>query len=130
MPLYTFKNPETSETIDLFFGMNDEKRYVDSDGKEWRRVFYAANTSFDTKVDPNSVSDFSKSVTGKKYTLGDVWDKSAELSQRRLDKDGVDRVKEESYKKYSEDRNGKIHPNQQKEKLKESLNKKGIDIEY
>ena len=43
MPIYQFQNPETGEVIELEFGMNDEKFYVDEDGSEWKRLFSHIN---------------------------------------------------------------------------------------
>jgi ElaB/YqjD/DUF883 family membrane-anchored ribosome-binding protein len=43
MPLYDFQHPETGEYIELSFGMNDEKKYVDESGVEWIRVFEIPN---------------------------------------------------------------------------------------
>ena len=43
MPLYDFKHPEREEYIELSFGMNDEKSYIDEEGVEWGRVFEIPN---------------------------------------------------------------------------------------
>ena len=43
MPLYDFKHPERDEYIELSFGMNDDKAYIDEEGVEWQRVFEIPN---------------------------------------------------------------------------------------
>ena len=43
MPLYDFKHPEREEYIELSFGMNEDKKYIDEDGTEWKRVFEVPN---------------------------------------------------------------------------------------
>lgn len=93
MPYYLFENPKTGKIEEIFFHMNDEKRYVDEDGLEWTRIFTVPQASFDTQSDPYSEKDFRK-VTNKNGTIGDLWDKSAEFSERRAAKDGVDSYKE------------------------------------
>ena len=40
MPLYPFQHPSSGETIEVFFHMNDDnKKYIDEEGTEWKRVF-------------------------------------------------------------------------------------------
>lgn len=120
-------NPETGEIKEFFFGMNDEKKVV-IDDIEWKRVFTVPNASVDTKVDPFSSKSFMNVTENKKGTMGDIWDKSKELSEARASKLGVDPLKEKVFEKYSKERNGITHPLQKKEKLKKNLNKMGLDV--
>ena len=54
MPSYDFKHPEKEEYIELFFSMNDSKSYIDKEGVEWERVFYAPNVNATNRsYDPN-----------------------------------------------------------------------------
>lgn len=54
MPSYDFKHPDREEYVELFFGMNESKSYVDKDGVEWERVFYAPNVNATNRsYDPN-----------------------------------------------------------------------------
>jgi hypothetical protein len=82
MPFYTFQHPNFQKTIDVFFKMNDEKKYIDEDGLEWNRVFYPPLFAFDTMIDPNDPKAFVKK-TEKGGTLGDIMDLSKEMSERR-----------------------------------------------
>jgi hypothetical protein len=42
--------------------------------------------------------------------MGDLWDRSAELSAKRKDKMGKDPVKEKYFENWSKKRKGKKHP--------------------
>ena len=82
MPLYTFEHPETEETRDVFFKMNDEKRFIDQEGVEWKRVFYPPTFAFDTMIDPHDEKAFARK-TEKGGTVGDLFDMSKDMSERR-----------------------------------------------
>ena len=109
MPLYTFSNSK-GETRDVFFHMNDEKAYAGENGKEkdWQRVWHAPQASFDTQIDPFSKTQFSDKLGRSKGTMGDCWDRSAELSARRAEKTGHDDpVKRQYYDKAKKKLKGK-----------------------
>jgi hypothetical protein len=125
MPLYTFSHPETGETVDLIFGMNDEKKYTDEDAIEWKREFSTPQVNGVGSIDPWDNKSFIDGTKGK-GTMGDLFDRSSELSQKRADQNGgVDPIKEKVYKKYSKERNGAVHP----DKLKKSFDSKDIRID-
>jgi hypothetical protein len=68
-------------------------------------------------------------VTNKPGTIGDLWDRSAELSAKRADKNGgIDPVKEQYFKDYSEKRNGQKHQEQIKQEANQKLKNAGITI--
>lgn len=110
MPLYTYEHPETSETIDVVQGMNDEHVYVDEKGVEWKRVFYSPRASIDSNVDPFDNHAFVSKTGNQKGSYGDILDQSKELSQKRKDKLGYDPVQKKYFKEYSEKRRGLKHP--------------------
>lgn len=83
MPIYIFKNPKTSETIEVFQNVNDEHIYLDGDGLSYERVYTSPNVSVDSQIDPFSSKDFIEKTRNKKGTIGDLWDKSKELSEKR-----------------------------------------------
>lgn len=109
--MYVFHHPDDeSKTVDVFFHMNDDKEYIDEEGVEWKRVFLGSQLSCDASIDPWSNSDFVNKTGGKKGTMGDLMDKSAELSaQRAKENGGVDPVKQKYYKNYSKKRGGAVH---------------------
>lgn len=119
MPQYTYINDETGEKIDLFQGMNDEHKYIDENGKEWRRIFYSPNASVDSlsDVDPFDTRKLVEKTGKMKGTIGDLWTASEEASKRREDKLGhedpvrrkyLDNYQKENNRKHFHDRPQKI----------------------
>jgi len=87
--------------------MKDDHVYTDENGVAWDRVWVNPNTSIDTQIDPWSTKDFVDKTKNKGGTLGDLFDKSAELSRKRASENGgVDPIKRKSEKTYSKDRKG------------------------
>lgn len=132
MPFYIFKNPKTEEVKEILQGMNDEHVYFEDDIK-WDRIFSIPAAVVDGKINPFSSKEFSEKTKNKNMTVGDMWEKSAELSNERKTKEGFDKVKEDSYNRYEATRMpGKEHPLKTKERktaLKEKLGKKGVILE-
>lgn len=111
MPLYTFSHPDTGEYIDVFFHMNDAKIYVDKDGTEWVREYYSPELNTSGKTNPWDKKQFVEKTGNTKGTVGDLLDRSAELSKERASQNGgVDPLKENYYNRYTKERNGAIHP--------------------
>jgi hypothetical protein len=136
MPLYLYENTETGEVLEVLQGMNDTHEYHGKDGSEkglWRRVYVNPNMSSDTKLDPFSSDSFKASTVGKNDTYGQLFERSAEASEMRAAKNGgVDPVKQKYYEDYKKKTNGKLHPSEQKDKFKKTIekaNKAGINIE-
>jgi len=136
MPLYLYENKETGEVLEVLQGMNDTHEYHGEDGSEkglWRRVYVNPNMSTDTKLDPFSSDSFRASTVGKNDTYGQLFERSAEASEMRAAKNGgVDPVKQKYYDDYKKKTNGKLHPGEQKDKFKKSIekaNKAGINVE-
>jgi len=91
MPLYTFVNSDSGEKRDVFFKMNDTKVYNGMDGTEidkWKRVYSCPQMSIDTRVNPFSAKDFVKKTQTVK-TVGELWDRSSEMSHERSEKLGA-----------------------------------------
>ena len=127
MPIYLFQHPETEEVAELFFGMNDEKKYIDEDGTEWKRIYSLPQLNTEASIDPWNNADFVNKTAGKQGTYGDLMDRSAELSAQRASQNGgVDPVKEKDYKNYSKTRRGAKHPDQ----MKKRFENKNIKIDF
>lgn len=121
MPFYTFENPKTGETVDIFFHMNDHKSYKDNSGLEWKRVFYPTCFAFDTQIDPHDPRAFVKK-TEKNGTLGDIMDLSKEMSEKRGG------VKNDEVKvKYDKDKESKLNK-RRLENLREERKKQFEDF--
>lgn len=135
MPEYLFVNDsKPSETSLRVYHMNEAPSVgttiVDLDtGIKWKRVFTKPQAAIDTQCDPHSVSDFVK-VTNRKDTIGSLWDRSAEMSERRAAKDGKDFVKEGFYDNYAKKRKGRQHPQRMREEGARRLKAKGITVDF
>ena len=110
MPVYIFQNPKTKEYKEVFLALDAEKVYHES-GVKLQRIFLAPNVSVDTQIDANSEQDFVEKTKRKNYNLGEMWDASKDLSEKREKERGVDPVKEKSLKEYSKKRRGAKHTN-------------------
>ena len=106
MPEYIYENPETGEQVTVLQSVHEEHIY-EIDGVVYDRVYTLPNTSIDTKIDPDSASDFREKVKG---TIGDLWDQSKELSEKREAWHGQDPVKKKFFEDYSKTRKGAKHP--------------------
>jgi len=109
MPVYQFAHPEHPIVIEVFQNMKDEHVYTDEDGVQWNRVWSAPNASVDTQVDPFDSKRFIDSTKDSKGTLGELWDRSKEAADKRVEKLGYDPVKQKYFKNYSKNRNGMKH---------------------
>ncbi len=128
MPLYSFQHPTTGKIRDEYFGMNDKKIFIDEKGVEWKRVWTVPNAAIDTQIDPNNPKDFIR-ATNKPGTLGQMQDRSAELSHKRADRNGgLDPVKEQFYNDYSSKRHGTKHPDVKAREAKAKLKKLGVEL--
>lgn len=130
MPYYSFSNPNNpAEIIDVFFHMNDDKKYI-KDDIEWERVWSKPQAAIDTKCDPFSAQDFSAKTGKKKGTWGDITDYSKEMGEKRKDKEGVDLVREKYYDDYKKKYGGKkTHIDVKRRNVKEKLGKLGYELE-
>jgi len=111
MPIYQYRHPEQPIVIDIFQKMNEPHVYTDDEGVEWIRVWSVPNASVDSLAnDPWSSKDFKKNTEQKNCTMGELWDRSKELSDmRKSQNNGVDPIKEKYEKQYSEKRHGRQH---------------------
>ena len=108
MPIYIYQHPKNGKTVEIFQGMNDEHTYKDKKGVEWRRVFTAPTASIDANIDPFSEQAFIEKTGKNKGTVGDLWDRSKEMSLKRAEKrDGEDPVMKAYYKAATKKRKGK-----------------------
>ena len=116
MPLYIFKHPETGEEIEVVQSMKDEHIYIDESGAKWDRVFFATNASIDTQGDCFSKEDFARRTAKQGMTVGDMWDLSKEMSNKREKIAGDDPVKKKYFKNYEKKRKGDKHDYDPKKK--------------
>jgi len=110
MPLYTYEHPKTKKQVTIIQKMTDSHEYVDEKGVKWNRVFHVPQAATDTQIDPFSFNDFVKKTNNKKGTVGDLWDISADLSEKRKSKAGKDAIKEKTISDYEKKCKGVRHP--------------------
>lgn len=109
MPIYLFQHPKTQEIIEVVQRMCEPHTYSDAKGVVWDRVFTKPQAAVNTQISATDSKSFVDKTRGKNYSLGQLWDMSAELSAKRGGVTGQDPVKakaEQSYKK----KTGKPHP--------------------
>lgn len=132
MPLYLFESLKTGDVHEVVYHMNDTKDYAGPDGKQrgqWRRVWTKPRASVDTQVDPYSVKDYLK-ATNKGGTIGDLHDRSTEMSLKRADKEGKDPVREAYFDNYEKRRRGHKHRLRLREESTATLAAGGIKVEW
>jgi hypothetical protein len=117
MPIFLYRHPETQEIREIIQSVHEPHTYKDENGTEWHREFTVPQAAIDTKWDANSGVDFANKTRNKKGTIGDMIDKSRELSKQREEKNGVDLIKQKHYDEYAKLRHGKRHIMERKEKL-------------
>lgn len=105
MPLYLFKNPRTGSVVQIFQFMEEEHKYSEN-GIEYERVFTVPNASVDSQINPDSATQFIEKTGKMKGTMGEIWDYSKELSDKRAKIHGEDPVKRKAEKAYSKKRKG------------------------
>ncbi len=122
MPLYAFEqvdNPKVKE--DIFFTMKEcpkvSEIITDDEGVKWRRIFTLPYATIDSRIDHNNSHDFIEKTGKKKGSVGDLWDASRELSDKRAkERGGVDPVKQRHFDNYKKARHGKEHFQEKKER--------------
>ena len=93
--------------------MTEPHVFVDDTGLEWQRVFTTPTTSIGLKADMDSSQQFVDKTKG--WSTGDMWDYSAEMSDKRKSKRGYDHIGEAHDKK----RQAKIDSYKKSNKKKE-----------
>lgn len=109
MALYSYQHPVTKEIKEIVQCMNDDHQFVDEKGVKWERLWTKPTAAQNTQFDPFDSKDFISKTHGKVGTLGNLMDKSLELSQKRQAIAGFDKVKEQWFNRYSKIRRGKLH---------------------
>lgn len=109
MPIYEYQNSCTGEIVKVIQSMREQHTYV-RDGVEWIRLWSNPQTVVDTKWDSLDPKDFIRKTKQKKGTVGNLWEKSAELAEIRAKKMGKDFLFERHLIKEKERRKGKLTP--------------------
>jgi len=129
MPLYSYRNVSTGEVRDVLQTMSETHEYFGERGDQdcWQRVFYPPNFTIDGTINPFSQKDFMRKTENKKGTIGDIMDRSAELSEQRAEKTGgEDPVKQKYFDNYAKERRGARHLKEKKKVYED----KNVKVEY
>lgn len=87
-----------------------EPHVYNEEGVEWQRIWWSPRADVDTKLDPFSSKDF-VNKTNKKDSVGNLFDRAQELSQKRAEKEGgKDPFQKTWFNNYAKKRQGKRHP--------------------
>lgn len=132
MAQYEFQHPD-GRVIAIHQPMESEHKYVDAEGVEWSRLFSNPSAIIDSvfSIDPNNSQEFVRKTGQRSGKLNDIMQLSAELSEKRKQKDGIDVFKERSMDRYEQSRvKGTQHPDRKKQKLQEIFGKnKHFDVD-
>ena len=111
MPIYLYQNPKTGKVKEIMQSVHDTHEYFENQIK-WDRIFTTPEVNtFGTLGAESSARQFSELTGKQKGTMGDLWDRSQELSDKRKKLyGGADPVKNKYYKDWSKKRKGKVHP--------------------
>jgi hypothetical protein len=130
MPIYLFQNPKTKEIVEVFQTMKENHVFFNKEGLEYSRVFTVPNASIDTSINPFSSKDFVEKTANKSGTIGDLLDKSKELSEKRGGQVN-DPVMKNYFSNYQKEK-GIKHASEIKiekqKKAKEKLKKFGVSL--
>lgn len=115
MPTYIYKYPKREKYIEVVQRMNEPHVYSDKNGVAWERVYTVPQGQVRDK-EPSNAQEFADYTGKRRGNLGDLYDKSKELSEKRASRsiDGVDPQKKKKWKEYSKARRGMKHPEQRK----------------
>ena len=127
MATYLYQNPETKEVKEIFQSMQEKHTYSEN-GVEWNRIFTVPQSSIDTRIDPWSAKDFVEKTGKKSGTLGGLWDKSRELSEKRKGSSNFDPIKDKHYESYKQ-KVGKDHIDVLRSRSKKKLDSMNVVVE-
>lgn len=109
--IYLFQHPVSKEVIEVEQSMNEAHIYIDEGGVEWDRIFTIPNAFITEKINPYCPNQFMNKTNGHRQKLGDLYDRSQELSAIRAEKNGgIDPLKAQADINYSKSRRGRKIP--------------------
>ena len=126
MPQYDYQCPNTGRIITIHQTMNEKHIYIDSDGIEWKRIFNLMQLPIIDgvfNIDPHNSQEFVRKTGMRKGKMNDLFQLSAELSEKRKSKEGFDKIEERSMDRYENSRKNTVHPERKKRQLKEAFAK-------
>lgn len=108
MPIYIYKHPKKNKVKELVQSVKDKHEYIDEHGVRWERIFTSPQINTEGTLSAECTEkQFAEFTKNKKGTIGDLWDRSKELSEKREKIYGVDPLKKQYDKAWSAKRKGK-----------------------
>lgn len=125
MPCYIYKHPKKEKYIELIQSMSEPHTYFDDKGIEWERVWTVPQAKVPLNIDINNPKDFAFKTKHTKGNLGDLFDRSKELGDKRAsqnDDNGRDPIKDKFFDQWSAKRHGKKHTEDDRPQKKKKKN--------
>jgi len=111
MPQYLYQHPKNKKIIELVQSVHDKHEYIDSNDLKWNRIYTVPELNTEGSLKANCTAREFHDYTGrKKGTMGDLFDRSQELSDKRKKIYGEDPVKKDYLKSWKKKRKNKKHP--------------------
>jgi hypothetical protein len=131
MPVHDYTS-EDGETISVYVAASaptTDHQTQTRDGKVYKRVYSAPLAAANTSFGDCTAEDFARKTAAEKRGLkvGDAWEISAEMSDRRRQRDGIDLVKERYYEAYEKE-HGEKHADVTRRERIERANAKLADM--
>jgi hypothetical protein len=115
MPEYLYQHPTAKKIISIHQSIHETHEYFDEKGIKWERIFTIPQLNTEGSLDVNCTQkEFSEYTKKKKGGIGDLWDRSAELSEKRKAIYGEDPVKQKYLSEWKKKRKNKNHPHAKK----------------
>lgn len=113
MPDYDFQH-EDGEVITVFVPLSaeDEQRLVQTvNGRTYKRVYGVPRMAVDmgTRIGDATQQDFNRITGNKQMNVGDAWEISRDMHEKRKSEHGRDPVQEAQYAKHEKE-TGEKHP--------------------
>ena len=108
-PLYIYKHPDREEYVEISQSMSENHIYIDEDGVKWEREYTPPNAQIKDTIDPFNKNQFLEKTANSKGTMGDMFDRSRELSEKRKEVLGKDPAQEKWFANYAKHRKGQRH---------------------
>lgn len=104
MPIYLYKNPVTGKVKEIVQRMNDDHVYEEN-GVQFERLFTNPSARINESID--TAQKFVEKTANMRGTLGEIWDYSQELSDKRArEHGGEDPMRKKAEESYSKKRRG------------------------
>lgn len=132
--MYEMQNLVTQEIKDIYFLIDDAPplgAIIQFQGQGWKRILTRAPYGIVKESEnPMSPQAFVEKTGKQKGTVGDLFDQSRELSEKRKKTsiNGRDPVQDKYFDSYSKKRGGKQHPADDRPKPKSQLKKNGKKV--